>query len=98
MLTSEARYRSLFYGSPTSLRESDYSEVKKYFDQLREAGVTDFRQYFHSHPEAVRACGGEGQGSEGQPGGPGPAPGDFERGASCRPARDLHERNVRMFS
>ena len=53
---SETRYRNLFYGSPNPLREADYSEVKKHFDQLRTAGVTDFRQYFHSHPEAVRTC------------------------------------------
>ena len=56
LLTSEARYRKLFHDSPIALRESDYSDVKRYFDQLRGAGVTDFREYFRSHPEAVRQC------------------------------------------
>ena len=56
LLTREVRYRSLFHGSPIPLRESDYSKVKKHFDQLRAAGVTDFREHFHSHPESVRMC------------------------------------------
>jgi PAS domain S-box-containing protein len=56
LLVSEARYRGLFQGSPTALREEDYSQVKERLDRLRAAGVTDFRQYFENHPEAVRAC------------------------------------------
>ncbi len=53
---SESRYRRLFHDSPISLREEDYSEVRKHLDQLRSAGVTDFRAYFEKHPEAVREC------------------------------------------
>ena len=53
---SEERYRSIFQGSPTPLREEDYSEVKKFVDQLRTAGVTDFREYFNSHPQLVRSA------------------------------------------
>ena len=53
---SEARYRSLFHNSPVPLWENDYSEVKTRLDQLRAAGVTDFREYFEKCPEAVREC------------------------------------------
>jgi PAS domain S-box-containing protein len=53
---SELRYRSLFHGSPISLREEDYSDVRRHLDRLRWAGVADFREYFAEHPEAVRAC------------------------------------------
>ena len=53
---SEARYRGLFHGSPCPLREEDYSEVKSHLDQLRAAGVVNFHEYFHMHPEAVREC------------------------------------------
>ena len=53
---SESRYRSLFHGSPSPLREEDFSEVKIYLDQLRAAGVANPREYFQNHPEAVRQC------------------------------------------
>ncbi len=33
---SEARYRSIFEDSPISLREEDFSEVKKIIDQLHQ--------------------------------------------------------------
>ncbi len=53
---SEARFRRLFYGSPVSLREEDYSEVKQYLDRLQATGVTDVDRYFREHPQAVREC------------------------------------------
>jgi signal transduction histidine kinase len=53
---SEARYRSIFEDSPISLREEDFSEVKKIVDQLRRSGVKDFRTYFDQHPETVAEC------------------------------------------
>jgi PAS domain S-box-containing protein len=55
---SEARYRSLFEDSPISLWEEDLSEVKKYIDSLRAAGVSDLRAYFDDYPEAVIHCSG----------------------------------------
>ncbi|MFZ5912344.1 MAG: PAS domain S-box protein, partial [Chloroflexota bacterium] len=55
---SEARYRTLFEDSPVSLWEEDFSQVREYFDELRAAGVDDFRAYFETHPEAVRRCAG----------------------------------------
>ncbi|MEW5960111.1 MAG: PAS domain S-box protein, partial [Chloroflexota bacterium] len=53
---SEARYKSLFEDSPISLWEEDFSQVKAYFDDLRASGITDFRAYFESQPEAVAYC------------------------------------------
>jgi PAS domain S-box-containing protein len=50
------RYRRLFDDSPISLWEEDYSEVKKYVEQLRQEGIRDFRGYFEGHPEAVEQC------------------------------------------
>ncbi len=55
---SEGRYRTLFEDSPISLWEEDFSRVKKYFDELRAAGVTNFRTHFENHPEAARYCAG----------------------------------------
>jgi len=50
------RYRTLFDDSPISLWEEDYSEVKAYIEQLRDEGVTNFREFFETHPEAVDQC------------------------------------------
>jgi PAS domain S-box-containing protein len=53
---SEGRYRSLFEESPTPMREEDFSAVKARIEELRDSGITDFRAYFESHPEAVADC------------------------------------------
>ncbi|HUK51179.1 MAG TPA: PAS domain S-box protein, partial [Terriglobales bacterium] len=53
---SEDRYRRLFESSPVSLWEEDFSDVKKYLDELRERGVSDFRTHFIEHPEDVSKC------------------------------------------
>ncbi|MBL8090205.1 MAG: diguanylate cyclase [Anaerolineales bacterium] len=53
---AEKRLESLFESSPISLWEEDYSEIKKYFDTLREQGVTNFEDYLHQHPEASLHC------------------------------------------
>jgi PAS domain S-box-containing protein len=50
---SEQRYRRIFEDSPISLWEEDFSAFKNYVDQLREEGVSDFRSYFETHPDAV---------------------------------------------
>jgi PAS domain S-box-containing protein/putative nucleotidyltransferase with HDIG domain len=52
----EARYRVLFEDSPISLWEEDYSGVKQRLDALRKEGITDFKEYFTSHPEVVAEC------------------------------------------
>lgn len=53
---SEARYQSLFRDSPISLWEEDYSATKAYLDNLRAAGIEDFKTYLERHPEAVIHC------------------------------------------
>jgi PAS domain S-box-containing protein len=53
---NEQRYRELFENSPIALSEEDASEVKRYVDDLRASGVSDFREYFEEHPEAVHEC------------------------------------------
>lgn len=50
---SERRYRSLFEDSPISLWEEDFSGVKKKIDELKQVGITDFEEYFSSHPQIV---------------------------------------------
>jgi PAS domain S-box-containing protein len=53
---SEERYRALFESSPISMWENDFSEVKKYIDDLRRNGVEDFSEYLIKHPEVVSIC------------------------------------------
>ncbi len=50
---SEARYRGLFEDSPISLWEEDFSAVKQRLDMLSEEGITDFKEYFSSHPKVM---------------------------------------------
>ena len=52
----EARYRTLFEDSPISLWEEDLSQLKNFFDKLKEQGITDFRQYFHDNPDVLIRC------------------------------------------
>lgn len=52
----EARYRTLFDNSPVSLREEDFSEVKRYIDKLNVQGITDLPRYFKEFPEALTHC------------------------------------------
>ena len=54
--TNEKRYRALFEDLPISIWEEDFSEVKEYLDSLKQQGITDFREYFTTHPEAVIEC------------------------------------------
>ncbi|MCK4566802.1 MAG: PAS domain S-box protein, partial [Candidatus Thorarchaeota archaeon] len=53
---SESRYRSLFKNSSIPLLEEDWSQVKEFFDKLRNGGVTDFRDHFENHPDEVEQC------------------------------------------
>ncbi|MHA1928120.1 MAG: PAS domain S-box protein, partial [Candidatus Thorarchaeota archaeon] len=53
---SEGRYRSLFDDAAVSLWDEDFSGVKKFFDEKRLEGVTDFRAHFEEHPEDVKKC------------------------------------------
>jgi signal transduction histidine kinase len=51
--TSEARYQTIFDGAAVSLWEEDFSDVFTLLEELKAQGVTDFADYFASHPEAV---------------------------------------------
>ena len=53
---AEERFRSLFEHSPIVLWEEDGSVLKAHLDDLRAAGVTDFRAYFTARPEEVSRC------------------------------------------
>ncbi len=53
---SRERYKVFFENSPISLWEEDFSEAKRTIDAARAKGVSDFREYFESHPEAVDEC------------------------------------------
>ncbi len=53
---SESRYRGLFEHTPIAIFEQDFSAVKQRIEQLRSAGVRNFRAFFDEHPEEVTAC------------------------------------------
>lgn len=53
---SEARGQAIFEHSPVALWTQDFSATKAYLDGLRQEGVTDWRAYFETHPEAVAQC------------------------------------------
>ncbi len=50
---NEASYRSLFYDSPISLIEEDYSEARKKLFELKEQGIKNIREYLILHPEQL---------------------------------------------
>jgi PAS domain S-box-containing protein len=52
----DTRARNLFDYAAFPVWEEDFSEVKAYFDELRAAGIQDFRAYFEAHPEATANC------------------------------------------
>ncbi|MEO8278590.1 MAG: sensor domain-containing diguanylate cyclase [Ideonella sp.] len=53
---SEAYARGLFDDSPVSLWVEDFSSVKTLMDEVRAAGVDDFRTFTDVHPEFVQRC------------------------------------------
>ncbi len=55
---NEARFRSLFEDSPIALWEEDFSALKKYFDAIKDSGISDFKTYFDEHPDAIGYCAG----------------------------------------
>ncbi len=54
---SEQRYRSLFDAAPISLWEEDWSEVKKFIDELRSDGVADLIAAFRDRPDLLEQAG-----------------------------------------
>lgn len=53
---SENRYRYIFDAAGVSIWEEDFSQVKDLIDELKTAGVDDFRKYVATHPEFVRTA------------------------------------------
>ncbi len=50
---SEEKYRNLFEKSPIALMDQDFSEMKKYIDDLKTTGINDFEKYLDENPEEV---------------------------------------------
>ena len=53
---SECYARGLFEHSPVSLWVEDFSAVKRLIDEVRAAGIRDFRTFIDVHPEFVERC------------------------------------------
>lgn len=53
---SQQQYHELFENVPVALLVEDYSAVKRYIDQLKMDGITDFDAYFDTHSDAVVDC------------------------------------------
>ncbi|MFG5407561.1 sensor domain-containing diguanylate cyclase [Piscinibacter sakaiensis] len=53
---SERYAFGLFEHSPVSLWVEDFSAVRRLVDEVREAGVSDFRTFVNVHPEFVQRC------------------------------------------
>jgi len=47
---------STFWDFPLALCEEDLSGVQQYLAALQTQGITDFRAYFATHPQSLRAC------------------------------------------
>ncbi len=58
---SERRYHDIFQTNAVSIWVEDLSAVAAVFEQLRAEGITDFEQYFRSHPELVVTTAGKAQ-------------------------------------
>ena len=56
LAASEEYARGLFQHSPVSLWVEDYRSVKRLLDDVRAAGVSDFRTFIDVHPEFVDRC------------------------------------------
>ena len=58
IIKSETRFKSLFDDSPLPLREEDYSQVKKYLEELNliDENKEIVSKYLNDHPDAVEKC------------------------------------------
>lgn len=52
----ERKYQFIFDNAPVAFWEEDFSEVKTYFDELREQGILNIRRHFERNPEALNEC------------------------------------------
>jgi len=53
---TDKTFQDIFDEAPISLWIEDFSEVKKFIDQLKSSGVDDLRAHCKSHPETVYEC------------------------------------------
>lgn len=53
---SEREFEAIFENNPVSCWLEDFSAVKKYFDELKEAGISEIEAYFQEHPKAIAKC------------------------------------------
>jgi len=53
---SEKYFRSIFNESPILFWEEDFSDVKKYLNELKNKGVLDFYKFFQENPNEVFIC------------------------------------------
>ncbi|MCW2748772.1 MAG: diguanylate cyclase [Nocardioidaceae bacterium] len=56
LLASQQYAQGLFEHSPVSLWVEDFAAVKVLIDEVRDAGVVDFRTFTNVHPEFVERC------------------------------------------
>ena len=53
LLESDRHARALFDYSPLGLREEDFSDIHKRFDELSASGIVNFRQYLDENPDEI---------------------------------------------
>ncbi|UCC20001.1 MAG: PAS domain S-box protein [Promethearchaeota archaeon] len=53
LISSEEKYRKLFENSPIGLMEQDFSELKRYIEDLKASGINDFEKYLTDNPKEV---------------------------------------------
>lgn len=53
LASSEEKYRHMFEKAGVSMFEEDWSDIQRWFDDLRSEGVTDLRGYLDANPEKV---------------------------------------------
>lgn len=53
---SDERFHSLFENSPVSLWEEDFSQVKRYLENLKDVDPKDRESYLEEHPGVVAEC------------------------------------------
>ncbi len=55
---SEEQFKFLFDNAPLPIWLEDFSDIKKYIDQLANDGILDLEKYFHQHPNEVNMLAG----------------------------------------
>ena len=53
LTNSERNYRNLFEKNPLSFWNEDFTEVIKFLDEIKNNGITDYKEYFDNNPDFV---------------------------------------------